>query len=127
MPRPARACAGSASRSRPSKTTVPVVGARWPIKVRISVVLPAPFLPTRPTMRPLPTSSERPRRATTESMATCSDRTSSIGALLFREQLAGDVAAHVVGAERGLGRAVGDDAAGVERDDAARVALDDLH
>jgi hypothetical protein len=30
--------------------------------------------------------------------------------LLFREQLAGDVAAHVVGAERRLGRAVGDHA-----------------
>src|SRR5881394_568629 len=126
MPRPARACAGSASRSLPSKTTLPLFGARWPMSVRMSVVLPAPLRPTRPTMRPLPTSSESPRRATTESMATWSDRTASID-VLFGEQRAGDVAAHVVAGEGGFGHAVGDDAAGVEGDDAARVALDDVH
>src|SRR5689334_7187741 len=126
MPSAARACAGSASRSLPSSSTLPLVGTRWPISVRISVVLPAPFLPTRPTMRPSATSSERPRRATTESIATWSERTASIGSRLG-EQLAGDVAANVVGGERLARRAVGDDAAGVERDDAARVAADDLH
>ena len=33
---------------------------------RISVVLPAPLRPTRPTMRPSATCSDRPRSATTD-------------------------------------------------------------
>src|SRR5947208_7812378 len=126
MPRPARACGGNARRSWPSNSMLPLVGVRWPMRLRISVVLPAPFLPTTPTMRPLGTSIDRPRSATTVSIATCGDFTESI-VVSFREQLAGDVAADIVGGERLLRRVVGDDAAGVERDHAARVALDDVH
>src|SRR4051812_7322160 len=125
MPRPARACGGSASRSRPSNSTLPPPRERGPMRLRISVVLPAPFLPTRPTRRPSRTPRERPRSATTESIATWSERTDSIA--LLRDQLAGDVAAHVLARERGRRRTVGDDAAGIERDDAAGVVLDDVH
>src|SRR5450432_2879053 len=128
MPSPARACAGSAIRSRPSKSMRPLVGLRWPMRLLMSVVLPAPLRPTRPTMRPLPTASVRPRSATTESMATWSDSTCSMGWLFHLEhQFAGDVAAHVMVGEDGGGQAVGDDPAGIERDHPARVALDDVH
>ena len=41
--------------------------------LRISVVLPAPLRPTRPTMAPFGTVRLRPRSASTFWMLTCSD------------------------------------------------------
>ena len=46
---------------------------------------------------------------------------------LLLQQLAGDVAAHIVGRQCDGGLVVGDHAAGVESDHPAGMALDDVH
>src|SRR6187402_424432 len=126
MPSAARRCGGSAPRSWPSKTIRPERTGRWPMTLLISVVLPAPLRPTRPTMAPSGTTRLRPRSASTFWMLTWSDSTCSIRPSLH-QQLAGDVAAHVLARQGYAGRAVGNDAAGVEGDHPAGVALDDVH
>src|ERR1700741_1418390 len=126
MPSAARRCGGCAPRARSSKTIRPARTGRWPITLRISVVLPAPLRPTRPTTAPSGTSRLRPRSASTFWIETWSDSTFSIASLLLDEQLAGDVAAHVVARERRPGCAVGDDPPGVEGDHPARLAPLDL-
>src|SRR5262245_53862866 len=128
MPSAARAWRGSAARSCPSKVMRPCIGFRWPITVRINVVLPAPLRPTSPTIVPSATVSDRPRSATTVWIDTWMPSiVSTANPSSFLQQLAGDVAAHVVGGQRLVGHVVGDDAAAVERDHAVGVALDDVH
>src|SRR3954463_6956077 len=122
MPRPARAWRGRRDKSSPWKRTAPPMGGRWPITVRIRLVLPAPLRPTRPTMLPAGTSSEKPRSASTEAIVTCSAFTLSISSLRAR-----DVAAHVAVAEHLCRRAVGKHAAAIEGDDPRGVARHDVH
>ena len=52
--------------------------------MRISVVLPAPLRPTRPTMAPLPTACEKPRSAGIDRMSTYEVVDLEQGALLIR-------------------------------------------
>ena len=59
-----RACAGSPSRPRPSKRTVPVSLASVPHRQLTSVLLPEPFGPMRPRRSPALTVSEIPSSAT---------------------------------------------------------------
>jgi hypothetical protein len=51
--------------SRPSTTTRPASGANIPLRMRISVLLPAPFSPTRAWISPARTSSDASRFART--------------------------------------------------------------
>ena len=41
--------------SFPASTARPLVGARYVVRIRIEVVLPAPFGPSSPTISPRPT------------------------------------------------------------------------
>ena len=60
----------------PERATVPAVGVRSPAMIRSSVVLPAPFAPTRAAFAPSPTrkltssSSTRPSGSSTDTCAT---------------------------------------------------------
>src|SRR4030081_407841 len=121
MPRAARAGRGSRARSAPSNLPAPPLAGRCPMTVRIRLVLPAPLRPTRPTMLPRCTSSEKPRSAWTDAMVTCNDSIFSIAAA------PGHVAPPLGVGEPHARRAVGQNAAAVERHDAACVARDDLH
>src|SRR6185503_19364969 len=126
MPSAARAWRGSVARSCPSNVMRPWLGVRWPITVRISVVLPAPLRPTRPTIVPSATPNVRQRSATTDWIDTwmlsmfskAMQRRSRRGLL---QQLAGDVAPHVVGGQRLVRHVVGNDATAVERDHAVGI------
>src|SRR6201996_7670920 len=44
--------------SKPATLALPEVGGRKQVRTRIVVVFPAPFLPRKPTISPLPTSKE---------------------------------------------------------------------
>src|ERR1700728_1273299 len=44
--------------SKPAMLAFPAVGGRKQVRTRIVVVFPAPFLPRKPTISPLPTSKE---------------------------------------------------------------------
>src|SRR6185436_16225258 len=120
MPAPARAWRGRRPRSWPSKVIEPLAAGRWPITVRMRLVLPAPLRPTRLTMLPAATSSEKPRSACTEAMVTWTDSTLSIAPARHVAPYLG------VGQHRGR-RAVGEHAPAVEGDHAACVPGDDLH
>src|SRR3954468_9770445 len=122
MPSAARAWRGLRARSWSSKRSAPERSGRCPMIARIRLVLPAPLRPTRPTMLPAGTSSEKPRSASTEAIVTCSAFTLSISSLRAR-----DVAAHVAVAEHLCRRAVGKHAAAIEGDDPRGVARHDVH
>src|SRR2546428_1149913 len=129
MPRRVRACVGIASKSIPSKFTVPLDALRRPIRLFMSVVLPAPFRPISPAMLPLGSSSETSRRICTASIATLSVSILSTGRqlLLAMELSADHVTPNVNVAEHGFGPAVGDDPAVVEREHALGKAAYDFH
>ena len=57
------ASSGRASMSTPPTWIEPPVGRRIPAIIRMVVVLPAPFGPSRPNNSPLGTSSEIPSTA----------------------------------------------------------------
>src|SRR6185503_17795120 len=118
MPMRARACVGTASRSRPSKRTEPRPALSKPITVFMTVVLPAPLRPMRPVMDPAATSSETSRRICIEAIATL--RLSTLS-------MAYHVALHLRIRKRGLRRRIYDDAAVVEGEHALREAADHLH
>src|SRR5213593_3145823 len=63
MPRRTIACAGTRSRSLPSKWSAPESGAYRRVITLKAVVLPAPFGPISPTIWPLSSSSESPSSA----------------------------------------------------------------
>src|SRR5580658_6841170 len=44
--------------SKPATLALPEVGGRKQVRTRIVVVFPAPFLPRKPTISPLPTSKD---------------------------------------------------------------------
>src|SRR3989338_282128 len=44
--------------SWPAINTLPAVGGRYEVRMRIKVVFPAPFFPRNPTISPLPISKE---------------------------------------------------------------------
>ena len=54
---------GFLSTSWPAIDTLPEVGGRYEVRMRIRVVFPAPFLPRNPTISPLPISKEMPLSA----------------------------------------------------------------
>ena len=58
--------------------TEPPLAGRWPMTVRIRLVLPAQLRPTRLTMLPVSSSSEKPRSACTEEMVTWTEEIFSI-------------------------------------------------
>src|SRR5881394_2373914 len=124
MPRPARAWRGRRPRSTPSKLTDPALAGRWPMTVRMRLVLPAPLRPTRLTMLPPATSSEKPRSACTEAMVTWTEEILSTGFPLLASR---DVAPHLGIGQHRRRRAVGEHAPAVEGHHAARVARDDVH
>src|SRR5436853_4782891 len=119
MPRRARPCVASATRSRSSSRTVPPEGFKRPITVFMSVVFPAPLRPMSPVMEPVGTSSETPRKTCTEASETLRSRMLSMAphhvALYFR-----------IG-ERALGRGVGDHASVIEGEHALGEAAHHLH
>src|SRR6185503_18131637 len=123
MPRPARAWRGRRARSAPPKLTAPPRSGRWPMTVRMRLVLPAPLRPTRPTMLPGASSREKPRSAWTEAMVTW---TASIFSMRS-SRAAGDVPAHALVGEHRRRRSVGEHASAVERHHALGVAGHDLH
>src|SRR6266850_5502354 len=119
----------------------------------LSVVdLPAPFLPTRQTTSPAPTSSDTVRSMWLAWMKTSISRTVSIARALVRPRARASARPRAVASPRsrapasprsrapadhgvdhalvrldGRGRAVGQDLALVERDDAIGVGEDDVH
>ena len=76
-----RRCAGPAAGSRPRRCESPVPEAGWPSPARIlvSVVLPAPLRPTRPTLSPAAT-----RKVTSSMRSRAPARTSSCWAVIMR-------------------------------------------
>src|SRR5712691_8616925 len=128
MPSRVRACVGVSSSSMPSKFTVPLDALSRPIRLFMSVVLPAPFRPISPAMLPVGSSSETSRRICTAPIATLSAAIlSTRRPLLFTLEIAANhVASHVRVAEHGVGAAVGDDPAVVEREHAPGEAADDF-
>src|SRR5579863_7544275 len=49
---------GCSRTSKPATLAFPAVGGRKQVRTRMVVVFPAPFLPRKPTISPLPTSKE---------------------------------------------------------------------
>src|SRR6185503_4880518 len=105
--------------SRLSKRTEPRPALRRPMTVFITVVLPAPFLPMRPVIEPVGTSSETSRRICIDAMETLSFSISSTGA----DHVALDLRVR----QRIPRRRVGDDAPVVEREHTLREAAHHLH
>src|SRR5262249_38837580 len=60
-----RTSTGSSRTSCPASRARPLVGGRNVVRIRIVVVLPAPFGPSRPTISPLPTAKLIPSTAST--------------------------------------------------------------
>src|SRR5688572_16644504 len=120
MPRRVRWCVCRARRSAPSKLISPSLALRMPMTLFMSVVLPAPLRPMRPSMVPVGSSSETPRRICTALIDTLMFCTLSM-------RRPDDVAAHLGVGERGRGRRIGDDAPVVEGEHALREAAHDLH
>src|SRR5262245_38199083 len=93
--------------------------------VRSVVVLPAPFRPIRHTTSRSPTSSETRRRMWLDWMNTSIPSTASISSALAAA--ADHRVDHVLIGAESAWRRVGQHLALVERDDAVRVAEDDVH
>src|SRR5467141_1180202 len=121
MPSRVRAWVGMARRSWSSKCTVPLLLLSRPMRLFISVVLPAPLRPMRPAMVPAGSSSETSRRIRTAWIDTLRFSSLSTG------QPTNDIALHLRIRERDLRRRVGDDATVVEREHPLREAAHDFH
>src|SRR5436305_12355070 len=119
MPRRARPWVGTLLRSASPKEICPSEAWRRPITLFISVVLPAPLRPIRPTMAPAGTSSDTPRRICTAEMETLR--------LCSLSTLAHHVALYFRVGQRDRRRRVGDDAAVVEGEHALREAAQHFH
>src|SRR6266850_7750002 len=115
MPLRARWWTGVFASGEPSKLMLPWRGGRMPITERISVVLPAPLRPIRPTNFPVGTSMFTPRRMPTDAIETSSASMRSMLASAGGARLAGHVLAHFGIVENDAGFAVGDDPALIER------------
>src|SRR3954471_2690522 len=113
MPRPVLECVGIATRSRASKVTVPLATLSSPITLFISVVLPAPLRPIKPTIAPVGNSSVTSRRICTDWIATFRLTTLSMVARLAHA--ADHVALDLRVLEGDVRRRVGDDAPVVKR------------
>ena len=98
---------------------------------RISVVLPAPLRPISPVNLPGGSShvdvAQDADRADRDVQAFNPQHRRSPCAVAWMQLLADHVAAHFGVLQHLLRLAVGDDAALVEREDAMRVAADDVH
>src|SRR5438045_2365396 len=119
MPRRARSWVGILRRSPSAQATRPPEALRRPITLFMSVVLPAPLRPMRPTMAPSGTSSETSRRMCIAAIETL--RFSTLSMVTY------DVAPHLRIVEHHLRRSVGDDAAVVESEHALREAAHHFH
>src|SRR4051812_42355397 len=119
MPRRARPWVGTLLRSASSKKIFPSEVCRRPITLFISVVLPAPLRPMRPTMAPEGTSSDTPRRICTAEIETF--RSCTLSTLAYYVTLYFRVG------QRHRRRRIGDDAAVVEGEHALREAAHHLH
>src|ERR687892_2342993 len=120
MPSDTRRCVGTPARAAPSKSMVPEPWRSSPMMVRISVVLPAPLRPMRPANSPAPTCKLTLRRMPTGPIETEMPSSRSM-------RFPNHVAAHFGCVQHLRGRTIGNHAAVVERDHAARVARHDLH
>src|SRR5829696_7446093 len=120
MPRRARACVGTPSRSRSSKRTLPLPALSRPMTVLISVVLPAPLRPIRPVIEPAGNSSDTPRRM-------CTALIETLRALMLSTSAPHHVPLHFRILQGNRRRRVGDDAPLVEREHALREAAHHLH
>src|SRR3954453_24150467 len=107
----------------------PLRGFRIPMIERIRVVLPAPLRPMRPLNFPGGTCMFTLRRILTGPMETSTPSMRSTRRLLacWMQLLADHIAAHLGVLEYLLRLAVGDYAAFVERENAMRIAADDVH
>src|SRR5687767_8306744 len=121
MPSETRRCVGMLASGAPSNSRAPSCWPSSPMMVRISVVLPAPLRPMRPANWPAPTCRRTLRRMPTGPMET--ETPSS----LSMRRLANYVAPHFGRVQHLHRRAVGDDAAVVERDHTPRIARHDVH
>src|SRR5512140_391690 len=121
MPLRARWWTGVFPSGAPSKLMLPWRGGRMPMTERISVVLPAPLRPIRPTNFPVGTSMFTPRRMPTEAIETSSP---SMRSML---SLPGHVFADLVVAQDRRGQTVGNDAGFVEGQHTLGIAGDDIH
>src|SRR5437763_6858983 len=65
--------------SYPATRALPDVGARRPVRIRIAVVLPAPFAPRKPDTSPAATSKEMPSTAVKVPKRRVSSRASMAG------------------------------------------------
>src|ERR1700674_1017504 len=116
----------SPTSSVPSSRIDPRRGLRMPAIVIISVVLPAPFGPSRQVIWPLPTCSETPLRASILPEAVTRSATSSIESSRDLGGAEIGFAHERVGLDLGR-RAFGDFLAEVEHRDAVGDRHDELH
>src|SRR3954467_2863978 len=79
--------------SKPATLALPEVGGRKNVRTRIVVVFPAPFLPRKPTISPLPTSKEIFLTATLRAYRLVRPSTLIID-IIFDGSLAGTVTTH---------------------------------
>src|SRR2546427_727533 len=119
MPIRARRYGAIGRSATPPSVIVPARAGSAPTIARTSVVLPAPFRPMTPQRSPVGTWSDTAGRIGVAPMLTSRRWTSSTPAPRH-------VLAHARVAEDVGGRAVGQDAALVEREHAPAVALDDV-
>src|SRR5882672_3564492 len=106
---------------------LPWSGGRMPMTERISVVLPAPLRPIRPTNFPVGTSMLTPRRTPTDAIETSSPSMRSMMSPGRGVGFAGNVFADFDIAQNRAGQTVGNDAAFIEGQHTLGIAGDDFH
>src|SRR3954469_21747206 len=109
--------------SRPSKRTCPVRPGTSRMMARSVVVLPAPLRPMTQTASPAATVSDTPCRMWLRPYQALRSRTSSIAL----DRLAEIDAPHLLVRADVVGRALGEEPAVVQHQDAVRDAHDELH
>src|SRR5260221_5793503 len=119
MPMAALLCVSDFDKSKSLKRVRPPDAFSRPITLFMSVVLPAPLRPIRPTIAPPGTSSDTSRRMRIAAIETLRFSTLSTGTY--------DIAPDLGVGERRVRRGVGDDAPVVEGEHALREAAHDLH
>src|SRR5258705_7015544 len=128
MPLRARWWTGVFPSGEPSKLMLPWRGGRMPITERISVVLPAPLRPIRPTNSPVGTSMFTPRRMPTDAIDTSrpSMRSMMSSGRSVRSFASNVFADFDIAQHRGR-QPIGNDAAFIEGQHALGIAGDDVH
>src|SRR3981189_465985 len=95
--------------------------------LRKVVVLPAPLRPTRQTSSPAATFRLMPLRIRLPSISTFRFDKLSMGMLSKSGPRSHDGSDHGGVGEEGIGRHVGEKGAGLQRDDAMGIPLDEVH